>query len=185
MRARLAVASILVLVFAACGESKGTPAAPTAPVEPVAWVRGVCGALVKWDEALAPIFNVKPSNSNDSAILRREFLHLFDGVQHATEALGTQLEKAGTPRVPGGDGVARRLRARVAGALSKLKANRTSFAAIRVTDVEPAVHVEEAMIAQGEQMDAVSGSVESLDGVPELRQARQREPACVTFSKQS
>ncbi len=184
MRARLGVASILAIVLAACGESKGASGAPAKPAEPAVYVRNVCGALVTWDKALAPVFGVKPSDSSDSTIIRREFLHLFDSVQHATEALGTQVENAGTPRVSGGDGVARRLRDTVAVASRKLKANRTSFAAIKVTDVEPAVHVEGAMIAQGDQMDAVRGSLDAIDAAPALRQARERDPACITFSEQ-
>ncbi len=183
MRARLAVASTLVAVLAACGGSKGAPAAPTALVEPFAYVRSVCGALVKWDEAVSPQFGAKSNESNDSATIRKQFLDLFEGVEQATDDLGKQLEKAGTPKAAGGDGVARRLRDTVAGASGKLQANRTGFAAIRVTDVEPTIHVEEAMIAQGGQMDAVQGSLQAFDGSPELRQARERDPACTAFSK--
>jgi len=183
MRARLAVASILVLVLAACGGSKSAPAAPPAPVEPSAYVRSVCDALVKWDEAVGPAFGAKSSESNDSATIGKQFLDLFEGVEQATDELGKRLERAGAPKVAGGEGVARRLRDTVAGASSKLQANRAGFAAIRVTDVEPTIHVEEAMIAQGEQMDAVQGSLEVFDGTPELRQARDRDPGCTTFSK--
>jgi len=183
LSARLAFASILVCVLAACGGSKGSSAAPTAPVEPAVYARSVCGALVKWDEAVSPAFGAKSKGSNDSATIRKEFLDLFASVEHATDNLGKQLDKAGAPKVAGGEGVARRLRDTVAGASRKLQANRVGFAAIRVTDVEPTIHVEEAMIAQGEQMDAVEGSLEGFDGTPELRQARERDPACTAFSK--
>lgn len=178
---RFAVASVLVLTLAACGGSNGAPATA---VEPAAYVRNVCGAMVQWQEDVGAAFGAKFTETNDSATIRKEVLRSFDTIRNATDALGTRVEKAGTPKATDGERIARQLRETVVTASTKLAGTRARFAAIEVTDVEPAIHLEGAMIEQGDQVDAVSGSLERLDGSPELRRERSTEPACIKFDKQ-
>jgi hypothetical protein len=67
----------------------------------------------------------------------------------------------------------------VRAAANELEANRDAFAAIPLSDVEPAASLEATLTVMAEQFDAVYRSVEGLDNAaPALRQARAEEPAC-------
>jgi len=180
MRARLGVASILVLVLGACGESKGTSGAPGAPAEPAVYLRGVCGALVQWHDDTGAALEADSGDSKDPAIIRRELLKALDGVQRATDALRTSVNTAGTPKVSGGERLARPLRDSLGAMSRELKANRDSFAAIRVNDVDMGA-IKNAYAGMVQQLDVVTGAVQPLDQSPELHQAYEGDPACVKF----
>lgn len=185
MRALLAaVASVTTLMLTACG---GSESSSTTAVPPAAYVRSVCRAMVQWNEGVAAAYLATEgqTDTNQSASIRRGMLDFFDAIQDRTDAMRARIAKAGSPNVPDGIGVARELRASLTSASAKLKANRASFAAVPLSDVQPAASIEGAMTGFGEQYEAVYKSVERLDEQsPDLRQARQREPACNEFRDQ-
>lgn len=177
-RGLVAVASVLVLALAACG---GSGPSTGGVVEPGTYVGRVCRAVTQWNEDVASAFRMSEERPDDdrSAVLRQDMLDFFDDVQDATEAMVERVDDAGTPEIPDGVGVARELRDALATASDKLDANRASFAAIALSDVQPAASVEGAMTVFSDQVEAVYASVERLDGrSPVLREARETESAC-------
>lgn len=180
---RFAAISILTLALAACGGSSNTT---NGPVVAATYVRTVCRDAVQWDEAVAAAFRAadKRPHSDDESSIRADMLAFFDDVRSATDALVERVDKAGFPQVSDGTGVAGRLRSALAETSGRLAAERKRFAAIRVTDVEPAASIEGAMGAFGEQLDAVKVTVQRLvDSAPALRKAGTSEPACLQLAK--
>jgi hypothetical protein len=175
-------AAALVLALAACGGSEPSTGA-TVPAG--RYVGSVCRAVGQWNDDIASAYRRSEERPDDdrSSVLRRDILDFFDDVQDATTALVGEVEEAGVPDVPDGGGVARELRDAVAAASDKLEANRDSFAAIPLSDVQPAASIEGAMTTFGEQIESVQIAVERLDErSPLLRQARERDPACKELS---
>ncbi len=175
---RFAVAALLVFSLTACAGS-GNPTGGSVPT-PV-YVRNVCQAMVQWNEDVGAAFQATEErpDTNSSAVIRTDMLDFFDDLQDKTDAMRARVEKAARPDVPDGVGVARELRDALTSASAELAANRTDFAAIPLTDVQPAASIEAAMTVVGEQLEAIHASVGALDGrSPDLRRAREREPAC-------
>ena len=141
----------------------------------------MCQAVARWDEGVASAYRTSEERPDDdrSSVLRRDILDFFDGVQDATDAMVERVEEAGVPEVPDGEGIARELREAVSTVSRKLDANRTSFAAIPLSDVQPAASIEATMTVFGEQMEAVYAAIDRLDErSPILRDERGRQPAC-------
>jgi ubiquinone biosynthesis protein UbiJ len=73
----------------------------------------------------------------------------------------------------------------VSGASQRLRANRDSFAAIPISDVQPAASIEGAMTVFAEQIEAVDAAVDRLgERSPVLRRQREREPACDRMTRE-
>ncbi len=149
-------------------------------MEPAAYLRSVCGALVQWHDDTDAAFQAESSGSKDPAILRKDLLQLLDGVQHASDAFRTRVDAAGTPRVAGGERLARSLRDAIAAVSSKMRANRDRFAAIRVTDVDETT-TNDAGAGMALQLDVVGEAVQPLDMSPELHQVYESDPDCAKF----
>ena len=180
MRDRLAAAAALALVLTACG---GAGRSASDPAEPAAYVRLVCSATAWWGEELESAWaatEAKP-DTNRPATIRAEMLEFFDHLHDSTDSLGRRLAAAGTPDVTDGAAIARTLRDGLAAASAELGATRARFAAIPLSDAQPAASIEEAMTAAGEQLEAVQASVMRLgDRSPALGGAQHAEPACKT-----
>jgi hypothetical protein len=167
-----------VLALLSCG---GSERSTGEAVTPAVYVRLVCQAVARWDEGVESAFRTSEERPDDDrpAVLRGDVLDFFDDVQEATDAMVERVEEAGSPEVRDGDGIARELREAVSTASRKLEANRASFAAIPLSDVQPAASVEGAMTVFAEQVEAVHAAVDRLgERSPVLRQERARVPAC-------
>lgn len=165
-------------MLAGCGGSDPSTAEAVAPVE---YVRKVCQAVARWDQGVESAFRTSDERPDDDrpSVLRRAMLDFFDDVQDATDAMVERVEEAGRPEVPDGDRIAGELREAVTAASQKLDANRANFAAIPLSDVQPAASIEGAMTVFAEQVEAVHAAVDRLDErSPVLREEREREPAC-------
>lgn len=176
---RAAVAA-LALGLVACGGSAGTGGAAD-PVPPDDYVRSVCRAVADWNDDVAAAFRATDElpDSDRPATIRRDFVDFFDQLQEATDDMVSRVDDAAQPDIPEGAAAARALRDGVATAADRLEANRDWFAAIPLTDVQPAASLEEALTVMAEQFDAVYASVEGLDDSSSaLGQAREREAAC-------
>lgn len=178
------VLAVLAAVFTACGGSgAGTPGA----VEPAAYMRSVCGALVEWNEGVGTAFaetDARP-DSDRPADIRRDMLDFFDALQDTTDAMRSRIERAGAPEGPEGAAAATALRDALVKASDTLKSNRARFAAIPLSDVQPAASIEGAMTVVGEQLEAVQASVRLPESrFPALRQARESEPECKRLAEQ-
>jgi len=141
---------------------------------------------LKWSGAGNAAFNASEESPDfdTSAGIRRRLLRYFDPLQDLTDELRARIDEAGVPDVPDGVGVARGVRSDVATAAARLEANRDAWAAIPLTDVQPAASIEATMTVLGQQLEAVHGSVERLRAHPDLRPAWEREPTCVEFARQ-
>lgn len=179
---RILVALSVALGLASCGGSDD--AADAGPVSPDAYVRSVCVAMVRWTANIGAAFEeteARPA-TDVAAILRTDMLDLFDGVQDATDTMRAEVTAAGNADVPEGVVAARDLQAVVDRASAALKANRADFADIAVTDVQPAASIEGALTVLADQFKAVQEAVGELDRrSPDLRRAREAEPACTEF----
>lgn len=167
-----------MLALVACGGSEGSTGEAVAPA---AYVRLVCQAVARWDEGVESAFRTSEERPDDDrpAVLRRDMLDFFDDVQEATDAMVERVDDAGSPEVPDGDGIARELREALSDASQKLDANRASFAAVPLSDVQPAASIEGAMTVLAEQVEAVHAALDRLDErSPLLRRERARVPAC-------
>lgn len=168
----------LVVAMGACAGSQRSTGEAVAPAE---YVRQVCQAVARWDEGVGSAFRRSEETPDDdrSSVLRRDMLDFFDDVQDATDAMVARVEEAGSPQIPEGEGIARELREAVSTASRKLDASRASFAAIPVSDVQPAASIEGAMTVFAEQVDAVHAAVDRLDERSAvLREERARAPGC-------
>jgi hypothetical protein len=175
-------AAALVLAFAlvACGGSAGTGGAAD-PVPPDDYVRSVCRAVSDWNDDVAAAFRATDElpDSDRPATIRRDFVGFFDQLQEVTDDLVARVEDASRPDLPEGEAAAAALQSGVRAAANELEANRDAFAAIPLSDVEPAASLEGALTVMAEQFDAVYRSVEGLDdAAPALGRAREHEPAC-------
>lgn len=175
---RAASSLVLALLLAACSGSGGSSADA---VPATAYVRSVCGAMVRWNSDVAAAFRAADArpDTDSSVTIRREMLSFLDAIEAATDSAGKRVGDAGIPDIPDGAGVALELRDALATAAGELKQNRARFAAIPVTDVQPAASIEETMTTVAEQFDAVRASVQRLDErLPALRDARRDDPSC-------
>jgi hypothetical protein len=173
-----------VLTLVACS---GSERSPGEAVEPAAYVRQVCQAVARWDEDVGSAYRASEERPDDdrSSVLRRDILDFFDDVQDGTDTMVERVEEAGTPDVAQGEGIARELRDAVSGASQRLRANRDSFAAIPISDVQPAASIEGAMTVFAEQIEAVDAAVDRLgERSPVLRRQREREPACDRMTRE-
>ncbi|HVF14003.1 MAG TPA: hypothetical protein VM942_05345 [Acidimicrobiales bacterium] len=170
----------------ACGGSGG-PTAAADPVAPATYVASVCRAMVSWYVGVGRAFqasDVRPDSDRPEAI-RADLLVFFDGVGEATESMLTEVGEAGRPDVPDGAGVAGELRDSLAAVATRLEDNRDEWAAIPLSDVQPAASIEGAMTVVAEQFEAVHVSVDRMgQRSPDLGQAQDREPACEEFETQ-
>ena len=178
-------ALVVALAFTGCAGSATTSESAVAPA---AYVRNVCRALLEWNAEVGSAFaatDARPDSDRPAAI-RKDMLDFFDAIQSTTDSMRSRIEKTGAPDVADGPAAARALRQALADASDKLKSNRAQFAAVPLSDVQPAASIEGAMTVLGEQLDAVNGSVLRLDErSPELARARSGEPECVRLAKLS
>ena len=182
MRRRAATVAppLLALALTACAGSGGGTGAAEA-VTPATYVRHVCRALVEWNEEVGSAFSATDArpDSDRPAALRKDMLDFFDALQDATDAMRSRIDKLGAPAINDGRAAAESLQHALAGASDELKANRTRFAAVPLSDVQPAASIEGAMTVVGEQLAAIQSSVVVLDGrSPELRRARETDGNC-------
>ena len=111
-------------------------------------------------------------------------LDFFDALQDATDAMRSRIQKAGAPDVAEGRAAAVDLQQALAGASEELKANRARFAAIPLSDVEPAASIEKAMTVVGDQLEAILSAVMIVDRrSPELRRAREADADCIRLQE--
>ena len=174
----------LMLLLAACGGGERTTREAVAVP---AYVREVCEVMVRWNGDVAAAFRADEArpDSNRPASIRKDVLDFLDAVQASTDAMRTRVANAGTPDVPNGTAVARDLQAAVDAASTKLKTNRDDFAAIPLSDVQPAASIEGAMTVLAEQFEAVQTAVQRLgQQSPPVRDALEREAACKKFREQ-
>ena len=183
-RSAAAVVAALALSFTACA---GSRAETTAAVEPATYVRSVCRALVEWDEGIESAWGRSQALSTwaGPAAIRSEMVTFFDDLEETTDALHGRVTKAGFPAVSDGEATAGALREALATASGKLTSNRIEFAAIPLSDVQPAASIEGALTVVGEQLEAVEDSLELLEGRnAELARATGSEPECIRFRDQ-
>lgn len=182
MRRGRAIGPPLVLAVAltgCAGSGRGSETAEA--VTPATYVHHVCRALVDWHEEVGAAFSstdARPDSDRPVAI-RKDMLDFFDAVQAATDAMRRRIDKVGAPSLPDDRAAADGLERALAGASDELRANRTRFAAVPLSDVQPAASIEGAMTVVGEQLAAIRSSVLVLDGrSPELRRAREADGDC-------
>lgn len=175
----------LMLLLAGCGGGERTTreavAAPT-------YVREVCEVMVRWNDDVAAAFRADEArpDSNRPASIRKDVVDFLDAVQASTDAMRARVAAAGTPDVPNGTAVARDLQAVLEAASAKLKTNRDDFAAIPLSDVQPAASIEGTMTVLAAQFEAVQAAVQRLgEQSPPVREARERDAACKKFREQS
>ena len=150
-------------------------------------MRSVCRALVEWNVEVGKAFaatDARP-DSDRPADIRKDMLDFFDAIQDTTDALRDRVGRAGAPEGPGGAAAATVLKEALVKASDALKWNRARFAAIPLSDVQPAASVEGAMAVFGEQLEAVQASVRLPESrSPGMRQHRDSEPECKRLSEQ-
>lgn len=181
-----AAALALAVVLVACGGSGRGNGGAADPVPAGDYLRSVCRAVADWNDDVAAAFRATDElpDSDRPAIIRRDFVGFFDQLQDITDDLVGRVEDASRPDLPEGEAAAAALHDGIRAAASELEANREAFAAIPLSDVEPAASLEGALTVMAEQFDAVYRSVEGLDNAaPALRQARARESACHDLRK--
>ena len=182
MRPRAAIGApvLLALALTACaGSGGGTDTAEA--VAPASYLRHICRALVEWNEEVGSAFSATDArpDSDRPAAIRKDMLDFFDALQAATDGMRSRIDEVGAPAITDGRAAVEGLQRVLAGASDELKANRSRFAAVPLTDVQPAASIEGAMTVVGEQLDAIQSSVLVLDErSPELRRAREVDPDC-------
>ena len=189
MRGRPAAGGVLIVAvaLAACaGSGRGTGTSEA--VSPAAYMGDVCRALVQWTDDVGSAFaafDARPDSDRPAAI-RKDMLEFFDALQDTTDAMRSRVEQAGAPDIAEGSAAAVGLRDALARASEELKANRTRFAVVPLSDVQPAASIEGAMTVVGEQLEAIQSSVLVLDGrSPELRRAREADSDCTRLRDRS
>ena len=177
--------ALAVSLGGACGGDSG--AGGDEVVAPDAYVGKVCQAAVQWNKEVGVAFNDSEwSKSDDSSeSIRRGMLGLYDDSRSATYDLRARIDDAGIPDVPDGGAVVRELRASLTAAATRIDAIREEFADIPLTDIQPAASIEGSLTAFAEKTDSVNAAVARLgETSPLLRQARERDPACIEVDKQ-
>jgi len=150
-------------------------------------VASVCRTLVRWYEEVGSAFADSEAypDWDRPASIRAALLVFFDGLQDATEAMVVAVERVGQPDLPDGSDVAGDLEDALAAVSARLDANRAAWAAIPLSDVQPAASIEGSMTVVAEQFEAVHVAVARLDErSPELRRARADDPSCQEFERQ-
>lgn len=186
MTGRRAAASAALGVALAVTGCAGSGRTSRSAIPPTAYVENVCRALVEWNEEIGSDFaatDARP-DSDRPATIRKDMLDFFDAIQDTTDSLRSRIDKTAAPDVADGPAAARALQQALVDASNKLEANRTRFAAVPLSDVEPAASIEGAMTVVGAQLEAVNASVLLLDErSPDLRRARLEEPMCKRLSE--
>ena len=158
------------------------PGAPAKEVSAEKWVRSVCTALGKWEDALAAARANQDPDATEPEDRKEAVVDYLDEVTDATSTLLADLKKAGTPDVDNGKAVAKAFRKGFGQARATFVD--ASDAAERLETDDPAqfdddvADIVSAIETGAGEIGETFDEADSKYDVPELDQAFEAEPAC-------
>ncbi len=171
----------VVLLAAGCATTVPGPAAPTSsqqvPASPqsVAWADSVCGAILRFTDAVTAPPKLDASTPADAVRGVTGFLGTAStGLQGSIESLG----QVGPSPVQGGDAVVQNLSATLTTVKTSFDAARSRLAAVNLNDPQAlATALPEALTPLG-QLARVTDLGAGLQANPELERAADQAPKC-------
>ena len=190
-----ALASVLVLVFVACGgddgdeeaapEASETTSASPSTVGAQEYVSTLCTEMQNWltklQEGQTQVQQTVQPGA-DPAEGQAALATFFDSAVTATEELITAIEDAGVPDVEGGEAISQDILTKFQDAKEALESARAQVDTLPTDDPQAFGRAaQELGTAVQSQLESIGDALSTLSQ-PELDEAAAQEPACTSLS---